>query len=187
MDRARQDWVHEYAETGKPPQPSDGEFSRGAPVHFQPYGRSWPQGNPERFATLWSPGKRRIYTDSGGAMQTCARQRNSGPASGSGHPPRRQIKIVWTSDRSLSAIGLQQHCAAQQYCAPRHCNRWACPERNLPWLVALRGFTSRSKSARFAAAFASNGFSDSIIPSGPARSHPSLPRVPTALSCRTER
>jgi hypothetical protein len=175
MDRARQDWVHEYAETGKPPQPSDEEFSRGAPVHFQPYGRHRPQGNPERFATFRSPGTRRIYTDSGGAIQTYAHQRNSGPASRSGSLPQREI--VWDPGRALSAIGLQQYSTRQ-----------ACSERDRPWLVALRGWTPGSKSARLkAAVLASSESSDSISPSGPARLHPSLPRVPTALSCRTER
>ena len=39
MDRARQDWVHEYAETGQPEHPSDRHLSQGLPV---PQG-FWPQ------------------------------------------------------------------------------------------------------------------------------------------------
>ena len=103
--RARQDWVHEYAETGTPPNPSDGELSREVPVYFQLRSQFRQRSIPERFATRWSPGTQRKHSDSDGEIRISTRQRNGGPASRSGSSPQRKVDDVGNSGRDLSAIG----------------------------------------------------------------------------------
>jgi hypothetical protein len=134
MDRARQDWVYEYAETGRPLAARSLQGSRGE------FGRQIPW-----FAC---------------ARILCNSRWSNGPAGKSG-----------PDGHKLSVIGSPQP-AARSACFHRH-PHWfaACWEdletEAIPWAspgLSVYPFLRRSSAP-----------------------HPTLPRVPTAISCRTER
>jgi hypothetical protein len=165
MDRARQDWVHEYAETGKPPYPTtetchphDKEQNAllAESGNRGPQRGWWPTGRMETRRRF-----RQRMPDSDCADRPCIRWWWNGPAGNSGMVSARM------AGHTLSAIGSLQHTTHS-----------ACTFGKSPWFATLRPKADW---------LASDRSSESISPSGPARLHPSLPRVPTALSCRTER
>ena len=134
MDRARQDWVYEYAETGRPLaarslQATRAEFGKQIPL----------------FA---------------GARILCKSRWSNGPAGRSG-----------PDGHKLSVIGSPQP-AARSACFHRHPHWFAAHGKDLqtgviPW--------------------ASPGLSVHPFLRRPCAPHSTLPRVPTAISCRTER
>ena len=132
MGRARQDWVHEYAETGRPLQACKQHESRE-------------QIGAGRIVSIRAE------------LRTAGWRWNGPSISGSvGH--------------KLSAIGLPHHTAG----SIEH------PYRQLPPRVSSRAAAVRPAFFRS---------SIPLIPSlaGIARFHPTLPRVPAAISCWAER
>jgi len=154
MDRARQDWVHEYAETGKPPYANDGDLSpsrQGAEIAS--CGIRKP-GTPAWLVADRLDGTRRRFRqqtpDSDRADSPCTRWCWSSPAGKSG------MVSAQMAGHTHSAIGSLQHST-----------RSACSFGNSPWFATLRPR---------AVWFASDRSSEYFSPSGPARLHPSLPR-----------
>jgi hypothetical protein len=101
------------------------------------------------------------------------------PAGGIAAPP---VELALLYNGIMMPLGVPAAPSLQSDCCNKT-TRWACSRGNLPWLVAPQGWTPRNRIA----VSSSNGSSESICPALPARLHPSLPRVPAALSCRTER
>ncbi len=134
MDRARQDWVYEYAETGRPLaarllQGTRGEFGGQIPL----------------FA---------------GARTLCKSRWSNGPAGRSG-----------PDGHKLSVIGLPQPAA-----------RSACFHRHPHWFAALGKDLETEAISRASPRLSVHPFlRRSCAP------HPTLPRVPAAIGCRTER
>ena len=143
--------------------------NRSTPATYSTRGVSWDISKPEaghgfRRTRYASRPEGRLECD--GFAKTPVAQVEIAHATGNSAPPVQLASFHEESGRNFSAIGFE-----------RHTIRW-----NVPQPVAPRGSTRGS-----IAAFISREFSESNHPSGPARFHPSLPRVPAALSCRTER
>ena len=134
MDRARQDWVYEYAETGRPLAARSLQGSRGE------FGRQIP-----RFA---------------GARILCKSRWSNGPAGKSG-----------PDGHKLSVIG-----------SPQPAARSACFHRHPHWFAAHPEDLHAE-----AVSWAIPRLSVHPFPRRPCVPHPTLPQVPTAIGCRTER
>jgi hypothetical protein len=149
LDRVRQDWVYEYAETERPLaartlQGSHGYIGREIPL--------FPVARIPRNCR-WS----------------------NGPAGGSSNGPLQRQKSavgdLGAGGHKLSAIGSPQP-ATRSACFHRHPHWFAAPGQGLKMQAAPR---------------APSGLSAHPFLCPPPRSHPTLPHVPAAVSCRTER
>jgi hypothetical protein len=134
MDRARQDWVYEYAETGRPLAARSLQRSRGE------FGGRIP----------WFAGARIL----------CNSRWSNGPAGKSG-----------PDGHKLSVIG-----------SPQPAARSACFHRPPHWFAACWEDLDTE-----AIPWASPGLSVHPFLRRSCAPHSTLPRLPTAISCRTER